>query len=148
MSYVVSTGTVEFYRGRQNYSGGVPVAVCGVPTVLATEDPHLQGKPLLGSRSTACAGHGGVRGLDHHHRSASPRGSVDQFLFGATDPEEAAPVPFSLKRSRSLCTRPQPVGVAHSFRHEPIVLDKAYNQFGGNHMIGLARIYAEPGDSQ
>lgn len=53
MSHVVNTGTVELYRGRQNHSGGILVAVCGAPAVLATENPYLQGKPLLGSRSTA-----------------------------------------------------------------------------------------------
>lgn len=85
MSYVVSTGTVEFYRGRQNDSGGVPVAVCGVPTVFATENPYLQGKPLLGSRSAACAGHGRVRGRNLHHLPPRPRGTFDQLSFRGTD---------------------------------------------------------------
>src|SRR5690606_33537641 len=85
MSYVVSTGTVEFYRGRQNYGGGVAVAVCSVPTGVATEDSYLQGKPLLGSRSTARAGHGCVRGRNQHHLSPRPPGTVDQLSFRRTD---------------------------------------------------------------
>ncbi len=85
MSYVVNTDTVEFYRGRQDYSGGVPVTVCGVPTVPATEDPYIQRKPLLGSRSTARAGHRGVSGRNQHQPSPRPRSTFDQLSFRGTD---------------------------------------------------------------
>ena len=113
MSYVVSTGAVEFYRGRQNYGGGVPVAVCSVPTVLATEDSYLQGKPLLGSRSTACAGHGCVRGRNQHHPSPRPRGTFDQLSFRGTD--------------RSIRRFPRHGGLGEELRFEVLHSDTVMN---------------------
>ncbi len=70
MSYAVNADTVEFYRGRQDHSGGVAVAVCGVSA---------------GSRSAARTRHGRVSRRHQHHLPARPRRPFDQFSFGRTD---------------------------------------------------------------
>ncbi len=85
MSYVVNTDTVEFYRGRQNHVGGVAVAVRGMATRLAPEDTHIQREPLLGSRTTARAGHRRIGGRNQHHLPSRPRGTFDQLAFRRTD---------------------------------------------------------------
>lgn len=85
MSNVVNTGTVEFYRGRQNHSGSVAVPICGVPAELATKDSFTQRKRSFGSHRTARAGHRRVGGRNQHHLPARPRATFDQFAFGRPD---------------------------------------------------------------
>lgn len=83
MSYSVNTCVAPFCHS-QDHSGGVPVAPSGMSAGLAMESSHVQFKPL-GSRKAFAARHGRVRGLHHHHLSASPSPSFKQFAFGRTN---------------------------------------------------------------
>ncbi len=85
MSYVVSTDTVEFYRGRQNHSGRIAVSVRGVTTRITLEDTHIQREPLLGSRTTARTGHRRISGRNQHHLPPRPHSTLDQFPLRGTD---------------------------------------------------------------
>ncbi len=85
MSYVVNTGTVEFYRGCQNYVGSVPVSVCGMPAEFTPKDSSTQRERPLGSRRTVRAGHCCVSGWHQHHLSARPPATLDQFTFRHPD---------------------------------------------------------------
>ena len=83
MSYSVNTCVAPFCHS-QNHSGGVPIAPSGMSAGLAVESSHVQFKPLV-SRKAFTARHRRVRGLNHHHLSASPSPSFDQFTFGRAD---------------------------------------------------------------
>lgn len=85
MSYVVNTDTVEFYRGRQYHAGGVAVSVCGIPTLGAPEDTHIQRELLLGSRTTARSGHRRISGRNQHHPPPRPPATFDQFTLRSAD---------------------------------------------------------------
>ena len=84
MSYVVSTGTVAFSRGKDRPCGVSVAAVC-VATVAALEDAQTQAEPFLGSRTALGAGHRGVGGRHQHHLPTRPRTFVDQFSFARAD---------------------------------------------------------------
>ena len=83
MSYIVNTCVAPFCHS-QNHSGGVPVTPGGMPTGGALESSHVQVKPLV-SRKALTARHRCVRGLNHHHLSASPSPSLQQFTFRCAD---------------------------------------------------------------
>jgi pimeloyl-ACP methyl ester carboxylesterase len=71
MSYVVGTSQ-DALTLDQDYPGGIPVAVCGVTAVLATEGSFGQLEWQLVSRKTLRAGHSGVGGRNRHHLPARP----------------------------------------------------------------------------
>ena len=85
MSDVVNADTVEFYRGRQDHGGGVPVTVRSMPAGLATEDSYTQREPLLGSHKTTRAGHSRIGGRHQHHPPARPLGPYKQLALRDPD---------------------------------------------------------------
>ena len=77
MSDALNGSTAPFCRS-QNHSGGVAVAIFDRSAGCADEDAVIQQHAFLGFRTACVARHRRVGGLDHHHRSASPLGVLDQ----------------------------------------------------------------------
>ena len=84
MSYIVNTSVAPFCH-NQNHAGSVPVPTVCMPTVVAQESSFTESESLLGSREATRTRHRRVRGPHHHHRSASPLATLDQFPLGRPD---------------------------------------------------------------
>lgn len=63
----------------QDRLGGVAVAIFDRSAGSADEDAVVQQHAFLGSRTACVARHRRVGGLNHHHRSASPLGVLDDY---------------------------------------------------------------------
>jgi hypothetical protein len=83
VAYIVNTGMTPFCHSEDR-PRSVSIATVGVLAAVATESSFGEPQPLRGSCEAAGAGHRRVGGLDDHHRSSSPRGTVDQFSSGLT----------------------------------------------------------------
>ena len=120
MSYVVGTSQ-DALTLDQDYPGGIPVAVCGVTAVLATEGSFGQLEWQLVSRKTLRAGHSGVGGRNRHHLPARPLAVPVSVRLRAPTVESAAlramsdfARNFGLKSSTAITSWPATTRCAHT----------------------------------
>lgn len=84
MSYIINTRWVAF-SPRQNHSGSVPITVCGMPTVFASEDSFTEWEPFGFHGSALSAGHRGVSGRNEDDCPTGSLCSFDQFTLNHAD---------------------------------------------------------------